>query len=459
MEAAISDRVAHARQIWHSWEPDATAITSMKFIVDAAQVVEEAKLLQMQNTWIKEQWLGKARVRAMTYEELTARLDHGANFTDVAEFIGGKPREAAPELRHKKVTKIEDVVENLDEVKSACAAAGLSLYGTAENVSPDVHRQSQPLGENDGGPVQVSVAICSYNRYALLSEAIASVLAQEGEVSWELLVIDNSPDRETAEKFGDAYTSDSRIRYIYEERPGLSNARNVALRLARGSIISFLDDDAIASPHWVEKTWEAFEQLGEKIAVVGGKIEPIWGVQKPDWLPESQLGYVTVVDWGGALRVAGENEWVAGANISFRCEPLRRVGGFETSLGRIGAGISLLSNEDIAVTNKLKDAGYLIGYAPDASVRHLVPESRLSREFFRRRAVWQAVSDMIGAEARSTEEYSARRDAALDYLSRMPVRDRNVRGLWREPETPEEFRQQLGALYSFAIAMMAGFPG
>src|SRR5579862_3928102 len=94
----------------------------------------------------------------------------------------------------------------------------------------------------------VSVAICTYNRPAMLSEVLQCLALQENasHLKWEILVIDNHPGA-TARTVVENYCSEalSRIRYIHEGTPGLSRARNRAIHEARGAVIAFLDDDVV----------------------------------------------------------------------------------------------------------------------------------------------------------------------------------------------------------------------
>ena len=104
----------------------------------------------------------------------------------------------------------------------------------------------------------VSVVIPTHNRAELLSEAIASVLAQTyGEV--EILIIDDGSQdgtRGAVEGF-----SDSRIRYFHNSVPrGPAQARNVGLRNATGDFLAFLDDDDLWASDKLEQQLRAMSQ-------------------------------------------------------------------------------------------------------------------------------------------------------------------------------------------------------
>lgn len=305
--------------------------------------------------------------------------------------------------------------------------------------------------------MDVTVCICTFDRYELLQKAIDSVLLQRASnVEWELLVIDNSPSAEAAADFASRYEASDRVIFHYEPTPGLSNARNVGIRKAKGDVISYLDDDAIAGENWlfeVNRAFAAFPEAG----VVGGRIEPFFEVPRPEWLGDRFLGAFSVIDWGGDLRIASAEEWLAGANISFRIDPLRDVGGFPTKLGRVGGGSVLMSNEEIQVLEGLEQKGWKRVYAPDASVQHLVPASRMTQSWLKRRFAWQAISDFIkNADQRliDGEEYW---NGIVFQANKLGPKFHTHRGLYQPSKTQEEFDLQVGLVYNSIMAMLNGY--
>ena len=236
---------------------------------------------------------------------------------------------------------------------------------------------------------RLSAIICTCDRYDVLPAAIASVLAQT--VAVDCIVIDNSADGAGAAAFADRYRGQP-LRYFYEPVQGLSNARNKGLALAHGNIVAFLDDDAVAAAGWAERLLSAFA-LHPEAGCVGGRIVPRWLAARPDWLADDLLGYLSLVDLGSEIRAIGGDEWLAGCNIAYERELLVAIGGFPVGLGR--KGTSLLSNEEMKVSERIKAAGRSIVYAPDAVVEHLIPAERLAKSWFLRRVAWQAVSDYV----------------------------------------------------------------
>lgn len=304
---------------------------------------------------------------------------------------------------------------------------------------------------------KISVAICTYNRYELLSKAIESVLNQDVDFSvYKVFVVDNSPDYDRALAEQARYAGTDGLEYMIERTPGLSNARNVAARACGTPYIAFLDDDAIASRRWVGEILRAFEAFPDKAGVVGGKINPIWGRPRPSWLPDELLGGLTVVDWGGALRIAGPQEWVAGANISFAVEPLLEVGGFPTSLGRIGDSGVLLSNEEIYVLEALRSTGKVVVYAPEAEVDHLVDERRVSQAWIRKRMAWQAVSDLIAEKNDMSKLAEESWKGVTERLNSLEPRLHTPRAFFEDVQDPAEFHQQILSIYNMTRALLAG---
>lgn len=88
----------------------------------------------------------------------------------------------------------------------------------------------------------VSVIIPTYNRTALLREAIASVQAQTF-TDWELLVIDDGSTDETPETVRTIRQHEPRLRYFHQANQGVAAARNLGIAKARGTYVAFLDDD------------------------------------------------------------------------------------------------------------------------------------------------------------------------------------------------------------------------
>jgi len=88
-----------------------------------------------------------------------------------------------------------------------------------------------------------SVIIPLYNRENLIQNTIQSVLNQDTEKSFEVVVIDDGSKDASAAKVKEM--GDSRIRYIYQKNAGANVARNHGVDVAKGQYVAFLDSDDV----------------------------------------------------------------------------------------------------------------------------------------------------------------------------------------------------------------------
>lgn len=300
-------------------------------------------------------------------------------------------------------------------------------------------------GDTDATSPELTVVICTYNRYDVLPDAIASLETQTIDAKrLEILVVDNSGDTDSQAAYWNQHVVPHNARLIVDSVPGLSRARNTALREARGEFIAYIDDDAVALPGWCEALIDTF-RAHPSAGAAGGPVEPIWPGTQPEWLHTLHRGYFTIVDLGPEIRELTKGEWLAGTNIAFRKAVLAETGGFNEGLGRIRN--SLMSNEELVVCARVAELGYESWYTPDARVMHRVHEDRVSQHWLRRRVSWQAVSDLLVNPKKMDAELCWTRLAT--YLSGLPIEMRGVRGLFLDTADPDRFYDQTLALESF----------
>ncbi len=244
-----------------------------------------------------------------------------------------------------------------------------------------------------GNTALITVAICTYKRYALLRALVAALSSQTLLRSmFEVLIVDNTDNEADRNLYAKEVHGQAGLEVVYSFPPGLSRARNMALEKCKTDYIVFIDDDALPSPEWLGSILDAFRKSGA--SVVAGPIDPKWPGPKPDWLPSKYLGCLTILDHGAIDRQLSDYEFAYGTNMAFRASALREVGGFNAALGRTGSK-TLISDEEIEVQIALRARGHKIYYAHGAKVSHLVHEDRLSRNYFRARMAWQAVSTLM----------------------------------------------------------------
>lgn len=106
----------------------------------------------------------------------------------------------------------------------------------------------------------VSVIMPTYNRAALIGDAIQSVLDQTYD-HLELLLIDDGSTDNTENVI--AQFNDSRLKYVRQENKGAAAARNHGLTLRTGVYVAFIDSDDIWFPEKLELEIDVMKSLPE----------------------------------------------------------------------------------------------------------------------------------------------------------------------------------------------------
>lgn len=225
----------------------------------------------------------------------------------------------------------------------------------------------------------ITVVVCTRERPDGLARSLDSVLAQRYP-RFRVLVVDNAPVSDgTVRVVAEAGASPAgrgRVDYVREPRPGLSHARNRALRAAAGEIVAWLDDDEIADPHWLAEVARAFADHPDADVVTGAIVPAELSTDAQLWFEQ----------YGGHSKGRGFTPDVfspatahrqsplyplppfgAGGNMVFRPGVLERIGGFDTALG---AGTPAMGSEDTLALMQVLIAGGTVAYQPSALVWH-----------------------------------------------------------------------------------------
>ncbi len=225
----------------------------------------------------------------------------------------------------------------------------------------------------------VSIIICTYSRPADLQETLKGILTQrlDGRFDIEVIVVDNSPDgrmKTALDPFYDSFKGG--LRYTQEKTQGKSFALNHGIRIARGEIIAFTDDDALPDPDWLA-TLVGF--LNEKNCDgVGGRVLPIYPENTPQWIkdnPAKIAGGVVVYDYGElCFPYEAKYDPFIGCNYAFKREVFDSCGLFRTD---IGPGTSAMG-EDTELVERLVERGKILYYCGKAVVRHPLDLKRVT---------------------------------------------------------------------------------
>jgi GT2 family glycosyltransferase len=222
----------------------------------------------------------------------------------------------------------------------------------------------------------VTVAVATRDRPEIITRCLAH-LSDLDYPDLEILVVDNAPkDARTQNAVLALAEKDPRIRYLREDRPGVSYARNRALEEARGSVICYTDDDVAVDRGWVDGLLRGFRMAPDVGCVTGlvctadiaTDIEAYCDARLPLWSSRCEPE-VFVLDQPGAdpLYPFSVGVFGTGASFAFDVELLREIGGFDPVLG---AGTITRGGEDLDLFLRVLYAGRPLVYMPAAVVWH-----------------------------------------------------------------------------------------
>lgn len=134
----------------------------------------------------------------------------------------------------------------------------------------DVSGSATPVG-----PL-VSVVVPVYKVEEYIDECVESILSQSYRHIEVILVDDGSPDR--CGEICDGYArKHKRVSVIHKANGGLSSARNVGARVARGEYLMFVDSDDLLMPGAIERLVETALESGSDI--VSGNVQRFRGTK------------------------------------------------------------------------------------------------------------------------------------------------------------------------------------
>lgn len=224
--------------------------------------------------------------------------------------------------------------------------------------------------------VAVSVVICTRNRCDLLRDTLDRLraLVVPPRCSWELVVVDNDGSAATAAVI-DEYRGVLPLRHVAVAEPGLSKARNAALRVVRGDLVVFTDDDVRVDPLWVQAYVDAAHRWPDA-GYFGGAIRARLGDGVPGWVRRGRAalaGMLCERDLGPAERRLRSAEFPFGPNMAVRRSALAQST-FDERVGRKGDQ-QMRGGED-SLFWQLRARGVWGVWVPSAHVEHHVPRSR-----------------------------------------------------------------------------------
>ncbi len=205
-----------------------------------------------------------------------------------------------------------------------------------------------------------SVIIPTHNRRDSIERAVRSLAVQTyPQDRFEIIVscdrcTDGTEDR-IASTFGD------RAKVVRATVPGQTGALNAGIRIARGELGIFLDDDMEAVPHFVAAHVEAHERNGNAKIVLVGRVRPTFVAPPAPWMH----GLVQDLEaLQAAMQEPGRRNTprdLIGGNFSVRLPQFRQLGGYNETYR--------FAFNDFELATRLLENGYTILFDPQAEAK------------------------------------------------------------------------------------------
>jgi glycosyltransferase involved in cell wall biosynthesis len=233
--------------------------------------------------------------------------------------------------------------------------------------------------------MQLSIVICSYNRASYISDALDSLYTQTaGLNAFEAIIVDNNSTDNTAEvfsKWSAAHTNGS-FTYITETNQGASFARNTGAAVAKGQWLCFMDDDAVATPNYVENILKHIETKPDAVGF-GGRIIPKYIPSEPKWMSYYVSSLVGNFDYAPTACAFENGKYPLESNMIVKKDVYDAIGGFNTALPGV-VGTLRIGGEGKELFYKILALGHIIYFDPAICVHHVVEVKKLTSEYMYR---------------------------------------------------------------------------
>jgi glycosyltransferase involved in cell wall biosynthesis len=222
--------------------------------------------------------------------------------------------------------------------------------------------------------MKASIIIPTYNRADVIIRSLETWTKQTlAAFEFEVVVVDNNSTDNSAELIQNFIADKTNFRYLLETRKGSTNARHAGAAIAKADILIFCDDDGLFNPECVQEVLNVYA-ANEKVAAVAGKIEIQWDAPAPDWI-QPYLFMLGRLNYGNEV-IYRNDIYLNGGIFSIRKDVFNELGGFNPDL----VGNYLVGDGDTGLVIKLHKAGKLIGWTPNAEMKHLQFVSRQGNE-------------------------------------------------------------------------------
>lgn len=228
----------------------------------------------------------------------------------------------------------------------------------------------------------LTVAICTYNRSERLPALVSALRAQECDLPFDILFVDNNSLDDTAAVLDQlAHEPGAPLRRVREIKQGITHARNRSIDESLGyDYMVVMDDDELPMPGFIQAAVSALRD--ENAECVGGRVRVRFeSAPRPAWLEDSLLGFLAEVDYGASSRwVEDELTPIWTCNVAYRTALFQNGLRFDQRYNRKGNDVG--GGEDVMMFQALLGRKTKIRYRPDMVVEHFIEPWRIKRSYF-----------------------------------------------------------------------------
>lgn len=203
---------------------------------------------------------------------------------------------------------------------------------------------------NPGQPA-ISVVVPAYDARSVIDDALASLLTQDLEEPYEVIVVDSGSDG-CAAHIERHYAEVRVVRSAH--RLGIGAACNAGVDVAQGEYVAFLPADCRASTDWLRRR---LAKHREGYDAVGGAV-----VNGTPGHPLGSAGYY--LEYSAVLPSHLLDQQGTPHTLSYRRDLFEQLGPFAVDTG---------AGEDTVFNRRCVEAGVAIGFDPDVRISHQNP--------------------------------------------------------------------------------------
>jgi len=226
----------------------------------------------------------------------------------------------------------------------------------------------------------LSIIVVTYNRKILLNECLNSILSQDFEGKFEVIIIDNGSCDGTEEFLKNI--PERKIKFISNKsRLDLASCKTLGINASSGEIIAFTDDDCRVAKDWLK----TIESSLVNRDVVGGPVLALPGTKFPRWWSDS-------LHWLIGINLKPNRKSLPlGSNIAFKKHALLKTEENKTSNSSINTLLPPYAEDNCRVKRALA-CGFSMSINQKMTVYHHVPKERLTIAYLIKRSYDEGVA-------------------------------------------------------------------